>query len=52
MAHYYAIAEHGLQGGWFLTVPGGYSFALHAEEIVAMVVAIPFERSEEAKGAA
>ena len=90
MAHYYAIAEHGLQGGWFLTVPGGagYSFALHAEEIVAeaqdylasvamtgplprsvedgaalptdlsdyeapaMVVVIPFERSEEAKAAA
>jgi hypothetical protein len=36
MAHYYAIAEQGPKGGWFLTVPGstGYSFAHHAEEIV------------------
>jgi hypothetical protein len=36
MAHYYAIAEHGPKGGWFLTVPGsaGYSLAHHAEEIV------------------
>jgi hypothetical protein len=57
MAHYYAIAEHGLQGGWFLTVPGGagYSFALHAEEIVAeaqdylasVVMAGPLPRSVE-----
>jgi hypothetical protein len=35
--HYYAIAERGPEGGWFLTFPGaaGYSFAEHAEQIVA-----------------
>jgi hypothetical protein len=37
MAHYYAIAERGRDGGWFLTFPGGpgYSYAEIAEEIVA-----------------
>ena len=35
MRHYYAIAEHGREGGWFLTFGGaGYSFAEHAEQIV------------------
>jgi hypothetical protein len=36
MAHYYAIAEYGRDGGWFLTFPGGtgYSYAESAEEIV------------------
>lgn len=36
MQHYYAIAEHGPDGGWFLTFPGGagYSFAESAEQIV------------------
>ena len=35
--HYYAIAERGSGGGWFLTFPGGagYSFAESAEQIVA-----------------
>ena len=35
--HYYAIAERGPEGGWFLTFPGGtgYSFAENAEQIVA-----------------
>jgi hypothetical protein len=36
--HYYAIAEHGPEGGWFLTFPGGaggYSFAERPEDIVA-----------------
>jgi hypothetical protein len=35
--HYYAIAERGPDGGWFLTFPGaaGYSFAEDAEQIVA-----------------
>jgi hypothetical protein len=57
MAHNYAIAEHGPQGGWFLTVPGGagYSFALHAEEIVveaqdylaSVAMAGPLPRSVE-----
>ena len=34
--HYYAIAERGREGGWFLTFPGGtgYSFAESAEQIV------------------
>jgi hypothetical protein len=34
--HYYAIAERGPEGGWFLTFPGGagYSFAEHPEDIV------------------
>jgi hypothetical protein len=34
--HYYAIAEGGREGGWFLTFPGGagYSFAESAEQIV------------------
>ena len=34
--HYYAIAERGPGGGWFLTLPGGagYSFAETAEQIV------------------
>jgi hypothetical protein len=35
--HYYAIAERGRDGGWFLTFPGGgvgFSFAENAEEIV------------------
>ena len=37
MAHYYAVAERGRDGGWFLTFPGGagYSFAETAEAIVA-----------------
>jgi hypothetical protein len=37
MAHFYAIAERGREGGWFLTFPGapGYSFAESAEQIVA-----------------
>ena len=37
MLHYYAIAERGPQGGWFLTFPpaAGYSFAEAAEQIVA-----------------
>ena len=37
MAHYYAIAERGPEGGWFLTFPGeaGYSFAEKPEEIVS-----------------
>ena len=36
MQHYYAIAERGREGGWFLTFPGGtgYSFAESAEQIV------------------
>jgi hypothetical protein len=35
--HYYAIAERGPDGGWFLTFPGGagYSFAENAERIVS-----------------
>jgi hypothetical protein len=35
--HYYAIAERGVEGGWFLTFPGatGYSFAGTAEQIVS-----------------
>lgn len=34
---YYAVAESGPDGGWFLTFPGaaGYSFAGTAEEIVS-----------------
>jgi hypothetical protein len=36
--HYYAIAERGQDGGWFLTFPGGggagFTFAGSAEEIV------------------
>jgi predicted RNase H-like HicB family nuclease len=34
--HYYAIAERGRDGGWFMTFPGGagYSFAETAEQIV------------------
>ena len=37
MVHYYAIAECGKDGGWFLTFPGGegYSFADSAEQIVS-----------------
>jgi hypothetical protein len=35
--HYYAIAERGSEGGWFLTFPhggaGGYSFAERPEDI-------------------
>ena len=36
MRHYYAVAERGREGGWFLTFPGGagYSFAEEAEQIV------------------
>jgi hypothetical protein len=36
MLHYYAIAERGPEGGWFLTFPpaAGYSFAESAEQIV------------------
>ena len=36
MRHFYAIAERGREGGWFLTFPGGtgYSFAESAEQIV------------------
>ena len=35
--HYFAIAERGPQGGWFLTFPGGagYSFAESPEQIVS-----------------
>jgi hypothetical protein len=37
MQHYYAIAERGPEGDWFLTFPpdAGSSFAEHAEQIVA-----------------
>jgi hypothetical protein len=36
MQHYYAIAERGRDGGWFLTFPGsaGYSFAENVDQIV------------------
>lgn len=36
MAHYYAIAEPGPEGGWFLTFHdcAGFSFAQNAEQIV------------------